>query len=202
MFDFAPTLDRQHRRRHQPLISEFLEVVEKVSPAALAVGDVVVPADLGIDQHARVMDCYPVGAVDGCQSTPSSCDGFVVKLGVFRTEEQWLKEAQALEHPFDSVRGLRLDVSTTLSSLMSSTPSRIRDHRKMWIDHLKSMSVEFQDAEERLHATMPPDIGNVLRGKNLGLLSYAMRAAGCKDENLWRERLRVDSRWSVLWLAL
>eukprot|EP00971_Amphidinium_carterae_P009727 191859-Amphidinium_carterae.1 len=93
-------------------MSEFLEVVETFSPISFPVGEVIVPAELFIHQRAKILDCYPLRADEGCQSTPPSHDGFRVKLGIFRTEEQWLDHAKGLEHPFDSVKGLRPDVQT------------------------------------------------------------------------------------------
>eukprot|EP00971_Amphidinium_carterae_P225337 4469354-Amphidinium_carterae.1 len=182
-------------------MSEFVDVVERFSPKAFPVGEVVVPFALDIPQKARVLDCYQFRADDGQQSTSLhldglpvkfgmtslDLDGFRVKFGIFRTEEQWVEHAKTLEHPFDSVQGLRPDVSVTVASLLASSPGQVLQHRRLWIEHLKQMAAEFRNAEERLHAALPVDVGNILRGKQLGLLSYLMQAAGCKDTELWRD---------------
>ncbi|CAE7248606.1 unnamed protein product [Symbiodinium sp. CCMP2592] len=114
---------------------------------------------------ARILQVVPVQGGEG----PSG-SGFRVTFGVYRTEDEFVRTAVTLSHPFDLSSAVPDEMLEILAFTLTKGPLAVMRHRLDTLTKWKKWSQELRGAEASLHARLHPDVEKIVARKNLTLL--------------------------------
>ena len=103
-------------------------------------------------------------------------------MGITRSAEQWLKEAQTLEHPMRGEGALGKEQTDAIDRILSRSKLETKSYRVDRIKYYLQMAQDLSHKKKELHQSMQPEIRSVMAGKRLLLLAQMMRDAGLGDD--------------------
>ena len=107
-----------------------------------------------------------------------------VTYGIFRTPDEFVKEAMKVRHPFDAPSALDDSNIQALASILSSGVEATKSFRRQRIEHYRLRAAALQQAEEELKSTMGPEVLSIVSCKHITLLEEMLRDAGIQDQSL------------------
>ena len=126
-------------------------------------------------------------AQPGGEDTPRPAEDMLTVLaGIPWTPQEFVKAAQAAEHPMneDPCKLVGDDVLLTMFELLTSSPEQIRQRRRRALEALRAEAAELQSREEDLHAAMEPGVRRVMEGKKIFLFGRILARLGYQDKGL------------------
>ena len=186
--EIAVAVQKQPKRsRVGNLVSEFREVIRVRDTAGVKEGEKT-DKEMCIDGC-----CIPRGSKrlklsrgvedDLGQGTITESGQLGVSaFGIFRSPEEFVKEALSVVHPALRIPKVDKDLALTIARNLAGTPDELRDMRRSrlcWYDNLRR---QLEPREADLHAAMQPEIAHVMRGKNILLMQAMMKDAGLADD--------------------
>ena len=110
--------------------------------------------------------------------------GFVqVKVGVYRTPDEFLQDALRLEHPFDTTALVEDDVKRNIFTLLTKGPKAIDKWREEVFLHYEKVAQDLSQKEEQLHAAIPPHREQLVKNKKFLLFQRMCSDAGILDND-------------------
>ena len=118
-----------------------------------------------------------------------SSSGKVVSVtcGVYRTPTQFVRQSLYLQHPFDLCLALPDPALEVLARALIDGPVEVAKSRLRTVLTWKQWKKDLEASEERLHASMHPDVARVMKGKNLLLLQRIAESLDWPDKDLHRD---------------
>ena len=114
----------------------------------------------------------------------------VIKVGIPRSPQDFLQQAIKVGHPrflpYTSSSEVDFLVEANLGLASNKLLAKRNAFLRHWVDRAKSLAPD----EERLHASMPPHIQDVLKGKRLLVYKEMLHAVGFPDERLFHDIIR------------
>ncbi|CAE7252934.1 SLC24A2 [Symbiodinium sp. CCMP2592] len=106
-------------------------------------------------------------------------------FGVYREPSTFLKEAKLLKHPFDTCRGLPDGMLKVLHFILVQGPVGVMRHRLNVIKLWQKWASELAPEEEKLRASLHPDVRAVLGNKRVLLMKKIASSLNWPDTTLW-----------------
>ena len=111
---------------------------------------------------------------------PGSLETFV-KVGVYRTPEQFVAEAKKVSHPVDSANPLEKATLTALRENLTKDPKLVALKRNLALAKVRQEVKRHSEAESALHQTMSPSVAKVMRGKAILAFEALLKAEEYDD---------------------
>ncbi|CAE7237184.1 unnamed protein product [Symbiodinium sp. CCMP2592] len=198
-------LGRQNKR-HQPLVSEYQSVITMPAVAFKSQKHFKLLRSIGGEELRASTDPNPNTPLGGTipeaskptSNTPlrgtiseantpiSSRDpaekvGDRVRVGVYRTPEQFVEEAKKVIHPVDSSNPLEKATLFALKENLTKDPRLIVLKRNLAVARVKQEVKRCSDAEAELHKAMHPAVAKVMSGKSILALESLLKSEGYDD---------------------
>ena len=122
-------------------------------------------------------------ATDGRQQTPLADVSYAVPWNV----PEFLEQALHAEHPCDKLSGCEPSAEDNIQWITSTPAAEVCAFRTNALKALLQSEAELRKDEERLHASLNPEVGRVLKGKRLLLFKKLASAAGVEDDTLFQQ---------------
>ena len=172
--------------RHPPLIPEFRAVSLLPVPhehvrtvRAMIGGRPNTLLHTKLPHGTKVLSLQQEQQEGGCPGRDSGDSGgsWHVHLGIPWSPEEFVEQAHALEHPFDSTfaddRVLR-----SLFKTLTSSPRVVKLRREQALDHWRHRARSLQAQEAGLKEAVHPDVRNSIQDKSLLVFKEMLDAAG------------------------
>ena len=91
------------------------------------------------------------------------------------------------EHPCDKLSGCEPSAEDNIQWITSTPAAEVCAFRTNALKALLQSEAELRKDEERLHASLNPEVGRVLKGKRLLLFKKLASAAGVEDDTLFQQ---------------
>lgn len=156
---------RQHRK-HKPLVSEFLHVVN-------------MPKDAPLPPNSKVLSLNErgIGAEIDCLHNFQTHH----TIGVFRDHLQFLEEAEKVDHPMDVIKATH-PITVEAMNFLSNTDERIASlHRQKEILRVKILIKQLQKQEEELHSFLDHSVEAVVANKKILVFRQLLENHGFDD---------------------
>ena len=88
-----------------------------------------------------------------------------IQLGVWRTPEEFVQEALAVEHPFDGSTTVSDDAKFSIFALLTEGRENLQETRERTFQYYESVKHELAAAELRVHSSMDPDMERLISDK-------------------------------------
>lgn len=108
----------------------------------------------------------------------------MAKVGVYRTEDEFVQEALKLQHPFDSSFSVSDDAKRAMYWLLTCGPEEVKRNREQLFEHYAKLKEELKDEEYKLHSAMDPDRERLIHDKQILLFRRLCEDAGVDDPGL------------------
>lgn len=108
----------------------------------------------------------------------------VYTFGIFRSQWQFVSDAKAVLHPFDTCCALPDHMLIALADILTRGPLAIMKFRLELITKWSSWEKELRASEKALRESLPPGVAKVLAGKNLLLLERIAEDLDWPDKHL------------------
>eukprot|EP00434_Breviolum_minutum_P009828 symbB.v1.2.008656.t1/scaffold540.1/size189765/21 len=108
----------------------------------------------------------------------------MAKVGVYRTEYEFVQEALKLKHPFDSSVSVSDDAKRAMYWLLTCGPEEVKRNREQLFPHYAKLKEELKDEEYKLHSAMDPDRERLIHVKQILLFRRLCEDAGVDDPGL------------------
>ena len=182
-FKMAAAGKQPRGNRHPELSAEFHSILDvrwpfpkaKHLPRALQHHE---SSRLGISQPAKILTCLRREPHDG------EDEELVAKIGIFRSPQQFLKEAQKLVHPFDTSFMIEDDVKKNIFFLLTEGPAAMERRRTDVLKYYLQRKEELAWEEEKLHRGLSDRRKCILEDKCLLLFREMCRDAKVEDDGL------------------
>ena len=99
--------------------------------------------------------------------------GLTASFGIPWPKEEFVAKACKLDHPFDSVVGVSDEVRKAVFRVAKAGPKLLAMKRKKTLLYWKYRASQLQAREDELHAAMPREVANLMRGKRILLVRTA-----------------------------
>ncbi|CAE6961575.1 unnamed protein product [Symbiodinium sp. CCMP2592] len=198
-------LGRQNKR-HPPLVSEYQSVITMPAVAfksqkhlkllrriggeelrASTEPNPNTPLGRTIPEASKPTSNTPSRGTISEANTPSSSRdpaervGDRVRVGVYRTPEQFVEEAKKVIHPVDSSNPLEKATLFALKENLTKDPRLIVLKRNLAVARVKQEVKRCSDAEAELHKAMHPAVAKVMSGKSILALESLLKSEGYDD---------------------
>ena len=161
LHDQATAVQGRQSKHHLPLIPEFHHFV-------------TLPSGQAIPEQGRVVAPHIGGNTEVLTNNS-------VKVGIFHTQEQFVKLALHVEHPMDTTQHLDEVIQNAVDHVLKTEPKALELERKILLLKLKIRAKQLQPQEQELHASLPPSVEKVVKGKNLLLWKELLELHGYDD---------------------
>ena len=104
-----------------------------------------------------------------------------VKVGVFLEPGDQLQRAAELVHPMDTNAIIPDLLRKAVFRLLTMEPADLAKHRLEMLKFYRRRAEELQQAEDELHASLPPHVQGVVKGKRILLLEERLKATAFSD---------------------
>ncbi|CAE7727675.1 SLC24A2, partial [Symbiodinium necroappetens] len=173
-----------------PLISEFAYTVTVRAAQAppLNPKSCLTAAWLSVPLGARLLrSSVPGGVNSPHQPVPGLADASLASFtfGVYREPSTFLREAKLLRHPFDTCRGLPDGMLKVLHFVLVQGPVGVMRHRLNVLKLWQKWATELAGEEEKLRASLHPDVRAVLGNKRVLLMKKIASSLQWPDTTLW-----------------
>ena len=91
---------------------------------------------------------------------------------------EWLKEAQALEHPMKSSGALGKDQLGAIDRILARGKEQTKAFRIFQMKRYMAVAMELAPKEAEIHKNMQPEVQSVCKGKRFLLMHHMMLEAG------------------------
>lgn len=91
----------------------------------------------------------------------------MAKVGVYRTEDEFVQEALKLQRPFDSSTSVSDDAKRAMYWLLTYGPDEVKRNREQLFEHYEKLKEELKEEEYKLHAAMDPDRERLIHDKQI-----------------------------------
>eukprot|EP00438_Fugacium_kawagutii_P011611 Skav216067 [mRNA] locus=scaffold389:28036:29832:+ [translate_table: standard] len=108
----------------------------------------------------------------------------LVSLGLFRTTDEFVKEACNLQHPFDSSSAVPDDTKKAIFRCLTLGREGIRYEREQTFKHYERLAESLRETESSLHDAMDADREQIVHDKQFLLYKHMCRDAGVGDDFL------------------
>ncbi|CAE7247692.1 unnamed protein product [Symbiodinium sp. CCMP2592] len=198
-------LGRQNKR-HPPLVSEYQSVITMPAVAFKSQKHLKLLRSIGgeelrastepnpntplgrtIPEASKPTSNTPSRGTISEANTPSSSRdpaerlGDRVRVGVYRTPEQFVEEAKKVIHPVDSSNPLEKATLFALKENLTKDPRLIVLKRNLAVARVKQEVKRCSDAEAELHKAMHPAVAKVMSGKSILALESLLKSEGYDD---------------------
>lgn len=186
-FTMAAAGKQPRGNRHPELISEYQQVVQVPWPFQVPhkLPRLLTAAELQhfqLHKPAKILTCEKRGSPD--VEDNSKLSERAAKLGVLKSEEEFLSEAIQLKHPFDSDFMLSDDVKRAIFDLLVLGHEEMQWRREQVFEYYSARSEQLEHAEEELHKGLSGGRKDIIRDKKLLLFQEMCKAAGVEDDGL------------------
>ena len=150
-----------------------------------------------VDLDAPVPDPMPESVPQGLLGVPvgsklllsrkikkGDCLVREVTYGIFRTPDEFVKEAMTVRRPFDAPSALDDSNIQAMANILSSGVEATKSFRRQRIEHYRLRAAALQQAEEALKSTMDPEVLSIVSCKRITLFEEMLRDAGVQDQSL------------------
>ena len=117
-------------------------------------------------------------------SPPESKNGATV--GIYATPLEFVDRARALQHPMAGPSVVSDSFKKALFANLTRSPSDIVRSRASFMDKVTALVEKLQPAEDALHASFPPELQRVLKGKRLLLFKELLEMYNYDDPQVWQ----------------
>ena len=107
-----------------------------------------------------------------------------VTYGIFRTPDEFVKEAMKVRHPFDAPSALDDSNIQAMANILSSGVEATKIFRRQRIEYYRLRAAALQQEEEKLKSTMDPEVRSIVSSKHIALFEEMLRDAGIQDPAL------------------
>ena len=104
-----------------------------------------------------------------------------LKVGVWRTPDEFIAKAKSLIHPFDDVSHLPDEILEGLYTKLTSSAKEVAAKRLSTLKWVRDLQHELTGEEERLKAEMNEGVRAVVRGRSIKLMEHLLRRTGFVD---------------------
>ena len=108
-----------------------------------------------------------------------------VTVGIYATPVEFVDRARALQHPMAGPSSVSDSFKKALFANLTRSPSEIVRSRASFMDKVSSLVEKLQPAEDALHASFPPELRQVLKGKRLLLFKELLEMYNYDDPQVW-----------------
>ena len=108
-------------------------------------------------------------------------DGDVQIVGVYREPSDFLKEAIAIQHPFDGDEVVPRPIAVSIHWILSRPLDMVTKERLTALSELVRWRESFLREEQRKAESREPVVASILRGKQLALLRHVCVKSGYSD---------------------
>ena len=107
--------------------------------------------------------------------------------GVYRDHKEFLDAALTAQHPMDTACHVPEVLARNIARVLNDGLKLTNARRKLEVLKIKKLAAQLQPDEERLHASMDPEMAQLMKGKNLLLWRELMKQTGVDDPTLFDE---------------
>ncbi|CAE7280919.1 unnamed protein product [Symbiodinium sp. CCMP2456] len=138
-------------------------------------------------QAPLLRSSVPGGVNSPHQPVPGLADASLASFtfGVYREPSTFLREAKLLRHPFDTCRGLPDGMLKVLHFVLVQGPVGVMRHRLNVLKLWQKWATELAGEEEKLRASLHPDVRAVLGNKRVLLMKKIASSLQWPDTTLW-----------------
>ena len=108
-------------------------------------------------------------------------------FGCFRSMQQFVEVAKQLWHPYDELKNLPDPMVKSLFWYLTTSPADITKLRLERLSRWKSLRVQLQPMETKLHEQMHEAVSSVMKGKNILLMRQVAEEIQWPDMGLFDE---------------
>eukprot|EP00971_Amphidinium_carterae_P285290 5663593-Amphidinium_carterae.1 len=85
-----------------------------------------------------------------------------LKVGIFRSPEQWCREAAVKVFPTDTFEAVPLDVKQAVSFIVSSSPLEVMKYRIAQVARVRAIVAECRSEQLQESARMRPEVALIM----------------------------------------
>ena len=104
-----------------------------------------------------------------------------MKLGVWRTPDEFIEKAKSLIHPFDDLSHLPDEILEGLHAKLTSTAKEVAAKRLFTLQWVRDLQRELVTEEEQLKAEMNEGVRAVVQNRSIKLMEHLLRRTGFVD---------------------
>ncbi|CAE7519874.1 unnamed protein product [Symbiodinium sp. CCMP2592] len=112
------------------------------------------------------------------------------EFGVYHTPQEFLKEAMATTHPFDSAVSIDGPNLRAIAYTLEHGVAAVKQKRLSVLEHYRALEKSLREDERELKQSMDPAVREVMGSKNLLLFKQMLLDAGVPDEHLFEDMVR------------
>ncbi|CAE7412230.1 SEP2 [Symbiodinium sp. CCMP2592] len=112
------------------------------------------------------------------------------EFGVYHTPQEFLQEAMATTHPFDSAVSIDGPNLRAIAYTLERGVAAVKQKRLSVLEHYRALEKSLRDDERELKQSMDPSVREVMGSKNLLLFKQMLLDAGVPDEHLFEDMVR------------
>ncbi|CAE7629352.1 unnamed protein product [Symbiodinium sp. CCMP2592] len=112
------------------------------------------------------------------------------EFGVYHTPQEFLQEAMATTHPFDSAVSIDGPNLRAIAYTLEHGVAAVKQKRLSVLEHYRALEKSLRDDERELKQSMDPSVREVMGSKNLLLFKQMLLDAGVPDEHLFEDMVR------------
>ena len=108
----------------------------------------------------------------------------ILKVGIYRTPEEFFDQACKLEHPFDNNSSINDDCKRAMFWLLTEGFQAVSAARNDLFTYYEQLKAELEPAEQMIHNAMDPCREKLVRKKKFLLFQAMCKDAGVDDDGL------------------